>query len=224
MKKSIVTIAFAAIAVLAQQETAPTQPQQVAPPPPQEQQAYPPQQYQQQAYPPQYQQQPYPQQQYAYPPQQYQQGYPPPPYAYPQQPPQQDNYSTGQRWLTWGLNVLVPGLGSYIIMKDIFGGIVQDALYIGGFFMVMNSTYTEEECHYGLGAGNYCNEETHTRVPLFWGGFGAMGAAFIFNIIRSATHDKPVKTASIKNDGFNVAVLPNSRGKLLPYFLYSKAF
>jgi hypothetical protein len=97
MKKVIMTIAFSAILVMAQQETIPTQPQQASPPqptepPPQYQQqqeypppqAYPPQQPPQAVTPPQYQQQQvYPPQQYQYPPQQayppqYQQTVPPP--------------------------------------------------------------------------------------------------------------------------------------------------
>jgi len=105
--------------------------------------------------------------------------------------------------------MLVPGLGSYMIMKDVFGGVVQDALYIGGVFLMINAT----------------NFSTHPEPNMITASYaGLFSVSFIFNIVRSATYDKPIKTASIRNDGFNVAVLPDSRGKLLPYFLYSKAF
>ena len=225
MKKIISLIVCFSIAVFAQIEMI-EQNQQPQQPPPQGQYQQPPPGYQ-------------------YPPQQGQYQQPPPQeYQYPP-PPQQDkvkNFSAGQRWGTFGLNLLIPGLGSYIIMGDIFGGVVQDILAIGGFVLIMNGT--DEKTETVGGGDRYCAQYYQTRPgvcavwrttpgieektleynELYWIGLGAVGLNFIYNIIRSASYDKPAKVAMGREDGFNFAVLPNRRGEYMPYFLYSKAF
>jgi hypothetical protein len=100
-------------------------------------------------------------------------------------------------------------------MKDIAGGIIQDVLWIGGFVLMQVGVDEYEE--YG--------EQVVDILPIYYVGLGAFGVSFIFNIIRSATYDKPGSVAyRNKNEGFNFAVLPNRRGEFMPYVLYSKAF
>ena len=111
-------------------------------------------------------------------------------------------------------------------MGDVVGGIVQDALWIGGFFMLINGwDEGKVECVSSnrYGCISYDTEEPEPNA-LFFVGLGAYTVNFIFNIIRSASYDKPGSVAYHNRDGFNIAVKPSRRGELMPYFLYSKAF
>jgi len=46
-------------------------------------------------------------------------------------------FTVGQRWATYWLNWLVPGLGSFVIMGDVFGGVFQAVTGLGGNAMVV---------------------------------------------------------------------------------------
>jgi hypothetical protein len=57
-----------------------------------------------------------------------------------------------------------------------------------------------------------------------------LGGSAIFNIVRSASYNKPIDE-SAKYDytsngysGFNLAILPNEHGKFMPYVMYNKTF
>jgi len=114
--------------------------------------------------------------------------------------------------------MLIPGLGSYVIMRDVIGGVIQDVLWIGGVIMILNGFERDETLYERKGEVDY------NETAFYYIGIGASISGFIFNIVRSATYDKPGSVAYHSKDGFNVTVLPNRHGKLMPYFLYSKAF
>jgi len=115
-----------------------------------------------------------------------------------------ENFTTGQRWGTWGLNVLLNGLGSWLIMGDVSGGFI----------------------HLGFGivaVAAALNMETEDTMPTVY--VVSIISGGIWNIYRSITHDKPhPKTAYGGYDGFNFAVMPNRRGNLMPAVTYNKTF
>ncbi len=134
-----------------------------------------------------------------------------------------ENFTTGQRWATFGLN-LIPGVGSIVIMDDWTGAIVQWVLTGGGVIMVSIGTEadkTYKECHYN----DYRSCEEAKGQNNFIDAGTAMGAAsIIYNIFRSITYDKPKKVAYNKYEGFNFAVLPDKHGRFTPYMTYRKTF
>jgi len=188
--------------------TAQAQPQYV---PPQEQPQYPPQgqhQYQQaqvSPYPP-------PQAQVSqYPPPQVQYQYPPPQVYYiylPQQVQQTqceqskpEYFSTNERWMTWMINIIIPGFGSFLVMEDYAGMLMQWVFTASGIYTI---------------AANDIN-------PYI--GIALLSTNFIFNIFRSYSYNEPPNNhASNNRNGFNLAVLPNRHGEVMPYLLYNKTF
>ncbi len=89
--------------------------------------------------------------------------------------PQQDaieNFTVGERFGTWAVNTVVPGLGSASIMRDWAG--------FGTLFAidVLGSTLL------GLSLAN-------TNDALAISSIIALGAGFTYNIVRSATYRKP---------------------------------
>ena len=128
------------------------------------------------------------------------------------------NFTKKERWQTGVLNI-VPGLGSYYIMDDWHGALVQWGVSgAGGALLILFTIPTKEEC-YAEGSCRYTHDE-----DFFYAGFALLGASFIYNIYRSITYDKPKKTAYSENSGFNIAVLPNRNGKLNAFLMYNKAF
>jgi len=120
------------------------------------------------------------------------------------------NFTTGQRWATGALNI-IPGVGSYFIMDDMTGAIVQWALSSAAIASIVVAVTIHNES--GL------------EKDIFAGtGAGLIYASFIYNIYRSITYDKPKQTAFGENSGFNLAVLPNRNGKLNAFLMYNKAF
>jgi len=188
--------------------------------------------------PPQYVQQP-PPQYMQQPPPQY--GQPPVQYIYVPQPVQQvqcpqcppcwqantepANFSAGQRWGTWFLNNLFPGLGSATVMGDYAGMGIQMALSGLGIISITVLGF-EEECDYH-GYGYDCYTRFNEFVPI---GIALLGTSAIYNIIRSASYDKPKTGFKGYDDygsntrGFNLAVLPNRHGEIMPYLMYNRTF
>ena len=130
------------------------------------------------------------------------------------------NFTAGQRWGTYWLNNLIPGLGSYIIMQDWYGGTAQ--LLIGGAGYVcivaglVNLTSYEKE-HVGPNDGG----SFHTVKKINGGPMVAVivGSLLsvtdqIINIGLSAAYRKPrPKNASLINpEVWNIAVLPGKDG------------
>jgi len=132
------------------------------------------------------------------------------------------NFSKGRRWGTFGLNSALPGLGSIVLMNDWGGAIVQWLLYGGGIYFYA-SFLSSEDCDYDSGY-YYSYNCTYDENQLALAGASFL-SYFVFNIVRSATYDKPSKTAyNNKYGDFNVAVLPNQHGKLNAYLMYNKSF
>jgi hypothetical protein len=207
---------------------------------------------------------PQPEQQPNYPPQQAQPQYqyppPQPPPAQPQYfyypPPQQaqpecncncgsqaDNFTAGERWGTWALNMFIPGLGSAAIMDDYAGMGIQLALTALGVISIAALGW--EEFSYGSNGGRYCADydmygdcryynyynDTYygTReTPFVYVGSVLLGVNFIFNIARSNSYNKPANEfrgySSNGYSRFNLAILPNKRGEAMPYLMYNKTF
>jgi hypothetical protein len=150
-----------------------------------------------------------------------------------QSAPEYKNYTTGERWGTWALNYFVfPGLGSFMVMKDTTGGIIQMA--VGGVGDVLITTYGiilfsayydvwktfDEDFH-----NNDDDDPAQLNLNPIWDaarkylGLVIAGAALgtastVFNIIRSATYDRPQpKVGSLADiNAWSLAVLPGENG------------
>ena len=119
------------------------------------------------------------------------------------------NFTKKERVATGVLNIL-PGVGSFFIMDDLTGAIVQWSLIGAGGVSAYISLLTTE--------GESAEEMVILSV------LASYGASLGYNIYRSITYDKPKKTAYSENSGFNIAVLPNRNGKLNAFLIYNKAF
>jgi hypothetical protein len=133
-----------------------------------------------------------------------------------------ENFTTGQRWGTWGLNLILPGVGSLLIMNDFRGAITQWILIGGGYALMLTGTDTVKDCYSSY--YSYCDEKVEYTTLGYVGAIMVI-SDFVYNIYRSASYDKPhPKTAYGKHEGFNMAVLPNRHGGLNAYLMYNKAF
>jgi TolB-like protein len=115
------------------------------------------------------------------------------------------DFTTGQRWGTGLLN-LIPGLGSYVIMRDGAGGTIHLALMaVGGVF-----TY------FGLADVHYTvnNQEYSPKIPGLIAGSVFLLGGTVFNIVRSALYHKPHPGTALLTDpeSWNIAVLPGRNG------------
>jgi hypothetical protein len=139
-------------------------------------------------------------------------------------------FTSGERWGTFWLNWLIPGLGSGVIMKDVTGTWIQAGLYVGGWILVGNGFTTRSEYvySYGYGSSSYGYYDTYTEPnAALYIGFACFTGNFVFNIARSSTYRKPGSTASgggAPGEGFGFAVLPDKDGNLKGYALYSASF
>jgi len=119
------------------------------------------------------------------------------------------DFTTGQRWGTGLLNWLIPGLGSFTIMKDGVGGWTQVGLSAGGYIFLLSGV----------------NNNSEGLVLL---GYGSALASGIYNIARSASYNRPGSqpTAAISDrpQGLNFAVFPDADGNLKAYATYSLEF
>jgi len=154
------------------------------------------------------------------------------------------NFSTGQRWGTWALNAFtIPGFGSYFLMHDILGGTVQ--LVAGGLgigFMVASGVTTYRayttavdrvkdgvnswgDDLYSGGSNSsssddfdteYFREEIKKVVVFYIVGSALLIGNFVFNIVRSATYDKPQPKAQVGSladpNAWSFAILPGKDG------------
>ena len=127
-----------------------------------------------------------------------------------------DDFTTAQRWGIVGLN-LVPGLGSFVVMNDTFGGVTQ--LLIGGAglgflaFGIMN-TYREER--YDPIFSRPETFERDNRWAIYVGG-ALLAVQNIYSIIRASTNTRPgiqsTRTASVINpEAWSFAIVPGRNG------------
>jgi len=123
------------------------------------------------------------------------------------------DFTAGQRWGTWALNV-VPGLGSVVIMKDYWGGGINAAL--GGVGITM----------FALDVNGDLSGDDGLYVFALVGAVLWVGGGSIWNIYRSASYHKPVSrsASAVSPENFGFAVLPDKDGNLKGYVVYSMGF
>jgi hypothetical protein len=113
------------------------------------------------------------------------------------------DFSVGERWGTFYLNNLIPGLGSFYIMHDTAGGRAQLSIFLSGLglFGVLGI----------IGSSSGIPEVSVAGYGIF---SGAIITSFILNIVRSSSYHKAYpKTASIIDpSAWNIAVLPGKDG------------
>jgi len=116
-----------------------------------------------------------------------------------------EDFSTGQRWGTWALNSLVPGLGSYIIMKDYRGGTFQLVTGLVGYGLIIGGSIVETTS---------IRRDFQPGMITGWILLGSGGLSWtingIYNIFRSAFYHKPrPKTASLSDpEAWNIVFFP----------------
>jgi len=119
------------------------------------------------------------------------------------------NFTTGQRWGTWALNGLLPGLGSYAIMKDARGGTTQVILGGGGLLLFLGGLG-----FYSIGIeGGWDDGIIIGSIMMFPGG-GLLLSSGIYNIVRSVRYNKPLPPiGSLADpDAWSLAILPGANG------------
>ena len=168
---------------------------------------------------------------------------PVPPAAPAQPAPEYKNFTGGQRGGTWALNAFtIPGLGSFVIMKDILGGSIQAG--VGGTGLIlgivgvariytatrkiiddMNSDLNRVQNAVNDPWNNTSGVETKTDGEAFLealqenAGLVAIGAGLmvgnqVFNIVRSVTYNKPQpKVGSLADpNAWSLAIVPGTNG------------
>ncbi|WP_461255768.1 CsgG/HfaB family protein [Treponema sp. R80B11-R83G3] len=117
-----------------------------------------------------------------------------------------DDFTTGQRWGTWALNFVLPGLGSYVVMKDKTGGTFQLISGLGGLAIFGTSMmlFTSGK----LESTPFIVIEATGEIMWF--------VSQIYNIVRSATYHKPQPKTALLFDpsALNIVFLPASNGKI----------
>jgi hypothetical protein len=142
-----------------------------------------------------------------------------------------ENFSGWQRFGTLVLNI-IPGIGSALIMQDVKGALIQIGLGATGItFMAVGEEKYETDrycssydnngiCRYYSGGDYKKRYDNLSKI-----GSGLLLANYIFSIYRTFSYDKPSNNiASNEHSGFNLAVLPNQRGEVMPYLTYNKSF
>jgi TolB-like protein len=132
-----------------------------------------------------------------------------------------EDFSTGIRIATLGLNLLPGGLGSFLIMKDKVGGYWQlggNALTVTGFIIAGIAGASGAE----VGGGWFWCDVAITGVGFYGAG--------LYNIVRSCSYRKPhpQTTANANNfkpyDGLKLAVFPTESGDYKVYARYDYTF
>jgi TolB-like protein len=116
------------------------------------------------------------------------------------------DFTTDQRWGTGVLNTFIPGLGSYVIMRDVMGGSIHLGLMaIGGIFMYIGAT----DVHFTVNKQKYS-----LKLPGLIAGSAFLLGGTVYNITRTAFYHKPYpKTASLVDPAsWNIAIIPGKNG------------
>jgi hypothetical protein len=122
-------------------------------------------------------------------------------------------FSLGQKFGAFGLNMLIPGLGSVTIMDDWLGAAIQCGL-LGGGILVLAMSPTARGEHVSADGG------FDLFLPI---GIIMIGGRFVYNPIRTFTYKKRIRKHS-DYGSFNMAILPNKHGSFNTYLMYNKAF
>ena len=115
-----------------------------------------------------------------------------------------NHFTAGERWGTWAAN-FVPGLGSFVIMGDTLGGVLQLATGGLGWILVFGGLAAEDA---GADGGT-------VDLMITAGAIGVL-AQQIFNGIRSATFmrnaPEPRRAVAGSAPSWNIALMPGSGG------------
>jgi TolB-like protein len=132
--------------------------------------------------------------------------------------PVYSNFTVGQRWGAGALNLFIPGLGSYAIMRDGVGGTIHLGLMaIGCVFTYIGAI----DSHF-----TYKNQRYSLRTPGFIAGSIFLLGGTVFNITRSIFYQKPYpRTASLVDPkSWNIAVIPGKSGIEMIHFSWTLQF
>ena len=121
------------------------------------------------------------------------------------------NFTTGQRWGTFLLNLAIPGLGSFVVMQDTAGGLLNLALGVGAYTCYILYFTTQ-------GSGRWVGGLWR---PVDFHAFLSAGwvihiVQFAYNVFRSATFNRPLSPGMaflLDNDAFDMALVPGQNGR-----------
>ena len=117
------------------------------------------------------------------------------------------DFTMGERWGTFLLNAVIPGLGSFVIMQDRAGALFNIALGVGAYacYILYFSTMS---WHWQTG---------WRRFPVFWiAGAGLHLGQFVHNAVRSFTYNRPLPPGIaliLDNDALDIAFIPGQNGR-----------
>ncbi len=135
------------------------------------------------------------------------------------------DFTDKERLKTYALN-WVPGLGSFLVMKDNVGGGILAGTAIAGAALLYSGIKVDKIEHERVYpySGVYYTDE-YSLNSVFWVGCGILAGSGVFNIVRSVTYHKPFTgTVADNADGFYFAVLPDRRDGFSAVALYSRSF
>jgi len=111
--------------------------------------------------------------------------------------PRPTYFTPGHRWGTFWLNTLIPGLGSFVIMRDTFGGVFQVITGVTGhFFTVFGAIYYHPGIALGMTILGILSQTT-------W---------MVYNIARSVSFTEDALAFASIPEQWNIAVIPGRGG------------
>jgi len=124
-------------------------------------------------------------------------------------PARVDLFTINQRWGTWFLNGILPGVGSFVIMSDTFGGWFQVICAGLGFtMMIAANTALANRVYWG---GVVIARYTNTTV--WYLGWVLVATWQAYNIIRSATFGRNAPAAvAASPPAWDIAFAPGRNG------------
>ncbi|GHU29124.1 hypothetical protein FACS1894172_17100 [Spirochaetia bacterium] len=135
------------------------------------------------------------------------------------------NFTLDQRWGTWAINSAIPGLGSFIIMKDKVGGGIQLGTFIVGLGLVIAGGVVTADAYanpiteytntgYGMSIPSYVYDEDAIAAGSAMSIAGAVLwiGTEIFNIFRSFMYKPSVTKVASGFDpaGLQVTLIPGN--------------
>lgn len=122
-------------------------------------------------------------------------------------------FTIGQRWTTLVLNY-IPGLGSFVIMGDTFGGMFQIVCAgLGIAAMIASNTFLAERVPVSSVWGGHRVYYYRTNRLVWFAGWGLVATWQIYNIVRSFTfgRDTPATVAIIPTE-WDIALVSRKDG------------
>ncbi|MCL2211657.1 MAG: DUF4339 domain-containing protein [Treponema sp.] len=126
------------------------------------------------------------------------------------------NFSGGLRFGTWALNMAIPGLGSFVLMKDKKGGGINMGLGLSSYACLVLGGIASFAVSQTMGNNKWEPGEgllTIGGIFVFAAGGGLYIAYQIYNIIRIATYTKPRPAAALFNpEAWQLDIVPGKEG------------